>query len=170
METFNTSNINETIEFALLRNGVEYLYPNIEWKFNNRFIRILGQCSSNGSIEFSTKLWERATPNERRQVVIHETCHYIARMKYGHIDGWHKAHGAAWQQCMINCGVEPKRCHSVDNSGLRRKTIRYLASCSCGLEHLFTAGQVEKIARGSYYTCRQCHDKIKMTGQTKTII
>jgi predicted SprT family Zn-dependent metalloprotease len=55
-------------------------------------------------------------PNELLTVVVHEVCHLLAFKFYEDC-----GHGKPWKQLMIRLGCEPRRCHTLDTSGLQRK-------------------------------------------------
>ncbi len=112
--------IREWIDFALDRNDVGYLSNMIRVRWNKRFIRkfadaMFGKSPPRGIIRLSPRIWERATETERRETIIHETCHVVAF----HLHGIEiKPHGAEWKEAMANCGVEPVRCHNIPLVGI----------------------------------------------------
>lgn len=63
-----------------------------------------------GKIRISASaLWRRASPEKRRNTVIHELAHILANWKAGKRSG----HGWAWKAEMRAMGESPVRCHSV---------------------------------------------------------
>jgi len=91
---------------------------------NTRFSRRMGdaRCTSRGVglpagvVRFSAHaLWRRATPEKRRNTIVHELAHVLAR----HQDS-REGHGALWKRIMRQLGETPKRCHSVNREGIRR--------------------------------------------------
>jgi predicted SprT family Zn-dependent metalloprotease len=118
---------------------------------------------------FSVPLWLRASEAERKQTVIHEICHLVAHHE-AHLAGRKvsSAHGYEWKAVMRRAGVQPKRCHNVNNNGLsKKKTI--LTKCRCG-EHYVTplvAGRI--MLKISTYSCGKCHAKLTVdeTGLTR---
>jgi len=143
-------------------NNVPQLFKKISYRFNNKLTRCFGLAYTNQKhVEFSSPLWDRATEQEKRQVVIHETCHIIAKYKH---DFKIKDHGEEWKKCMIAVGVAPERCHTVDREGLVRQYVKYEADCGCTkiwVGHV-KAGQV----RNKNLSCRKCKGKVSLTGQT----
>lgn len=72
-----------------------------------------------GEIKLSgSALWRRASPEKRRNTVIHELAHIIAEHHGRH------AHDNHWKATMRKLGGTPKRCHSVDTSGIGRNKRR----------------------------------------------
>ena len=118
----STQQIHDWIDFALDRNEVNYLSNMIRVRWNKRFVRRIADAGyiSNpprGIIRLSPLIWERASEAERRETIIHEACHIVAF----HLHGTEiKPHGIEWRQAMVNCGVEPIRCHDIPLIGINR--------------------------------------------------
>lgn len=79
-----------------------------------------GQPLAGGIVRLSSHaLWRRATPEKRRNTVVHELAHVLAE---------HEApgtkHGWLWKSIMARMGETPKRCHTVNRDGIRRKRRR----------------------------------------------
>lgn len=109
--------------------------------WNGRLTGAMGRakCSTpNGSrkviLEFSPKIFERATPAQREETAAHEAAHGVVWLVHGRLKRGRKAdhHGPVWQSTMRALGFEPKRCHTVDTAGLGRKT-RKLSCALCGI-------------------------------------
>lgn len=112
--------IREWIDFALDQNDVGYLSSMIRVRWNERFVKKFadagyGRNPPRGIIRIGARIWERATEEERRDTIIHETCHIAAFHQFG-IEI--KPHGAEWKTAMEKCGVEPVRCHDVNLFGI----------------------------------------------------
>jgi predicted SprT family Zn-dependent metalloprotease len=162
--------VNSAIIHACHSNGMDSTFIHgIRWGFNSLFTRKFGVAKLQTNIvEFSQKLWERATKEEQRQVVIHEICHLIAYKKYKD-----RGHGKWWKFTMRNCGVEARRCHSINREGLERKnrgTIKY--KCQCGQSYNLGKVIVRRITTSqsdSQYYCRKCRlGIIYQDGQIKS--
>jgi predicted SprT family Zn-dependent metalloprotease len=52
-------------------------------------------------------------PDALPTTVVHEVCHLLAAKLYGD-----HGHGKQWKQLMVTLGYEPRRCHTLDPSGL----------------------------------------------------
>lgn len=143
-------------------NKVPELAHKISFRFRNNMTRCFGQAWVDRKlIEFSVPLWERATPEEREQVVIHETCHIIAGYKHKYEI---KPHGLEWRSCMIDAGAEPDRCHRIDRKGLKRQYVKYGVKCSCTsvwVSHV-KAAQIRKRS----HSCMKCKSPVSFTGDT----
>lgn len=122
------------IDLACDSNDVPELKHKIDFEFNGRFTRRLGDAIYNrrkgrGFIRLSAPLWPRATEEERRETVIHEACHVVVGYKYQNqkvVD----AHGGEWRSAMNLCGLEPLRTHRVDRTGIaRRQTVWLVTAC-----------------------------------------
>lgn len=104
--------IYDWIKECCIKNRMEHLASEISVKFNNRLIKTWGRawCSSN-SIELSTLLWLAGSETDKRDTVIHETCHIIVHHKYGSdLD----SHGKEWELCMIMSGLDPKLAYPIN--------------------------------------------------------
>src|SRR6185436_3239730 len=98
--------IKEAIAFACEANGVPEIIPRISVQFNPRFTNRMGDALFNGTImriRLSTPLWGRASDEQKRETVIHEACHIIARYKHG-LDI--RPHGYHWISCMKKAGIK----------------------------------------------------------------
>jgi predicted SprT family Zn-dependent metalloprotease len=115
------------------------------------------------TVEFSKPLWPRATEEEQHQTIIHEACHIIVSYKHRHLGGnmsRPQPHGKLWKQAMRRAGVEPKRCHNVDRTGLNRKSVKHFYNCGC-MTHEIGAVRHRKIQGGAIYTCRKCKSHLR---------
>lgn len=153
--------IQHWIVHACYFNGTPELAPKIKYKFTNRLTRVFGRAfCHNRLIEISKPLWDRASPKERRQLVIHETCHIVATYKHGHAIS---DHGREWKQCMHKAGVPAERCHHVNRDGLRRKVKRYEVSCACTTAW-FGHVKASQVKSNMLY-CLRCKSDFKLTGK-----
>jgi predicted SprT family Zn-dependent metalloprotease len=100
----------------------------------------------NKKIVFSRVLYNRATIEQRRWLVKHETCHLICPD--------YETHGKLWRKAMVKAGEEPERCHSIPTT--------YPASCKCWSEHELTWQQVKQIKEGGTFTCPRCNESLKL--------
>lgn len=109
----------------LPRVGLTIAQTNIRVTTNRRFKGRMGDARTfgyrpeapAGVIRLSASaLWRRASPEERRNTVIHELAHILANCSAKRNVG----HGRVWKSTMIRLGLAPKRCHAVDRTGLRR--------------------------------------------------
>lgn len=74
-----------------------------------------------GVIRLSTSpLWRRASPQERRDTVLHELAHIIADWESGR----GASHGPNWVSVMVRMGQRPDRCHRVPAIRKKRKAAR----------------------------------------------
>lgn len=136
---------------------------NIRW--SNRMTSAMGNASrksmmaSQYLVKLSTPLFLRATVEERTQTVIHEVCHVLD----GIVNNRKMSHGPTWKAMMRRAGVQPKRFHNVDNTGLRKaqKTYRYV--CPHG-HKAFDLGAVRhknmQSPYGRKYVCPVCQTKL----------
>ena len=135
------------------------LAAEVSISFNDRFTRRLASANYHKrSIRLSTPLWERATPKERYETVVHEVCHIVCDSTGPGVS----AHGWQWKKAMVVCGVAPERCHSIDRTGLKRTTKVYTSTCRCPGEGQnariikITLNMAKKIRAGIRYSCRTC--------------
>ena len=151
--------IRKCIRYACERNGVPELTKVIYIEWNSRFTSRLGDAiynsiSMGARIRLSVPLWPRASENDRRETVIHETCHVIVGFKHGFGPA---AHGSEWRGAMQNCGVEPRRLHSVDRTGLaRRRRLFILHDCPNDMKCRITTRQFNLLRRGTQMWCKVC--------------
>lgn len=137
------------------------LASQITFEFHPRFTRRGGDCDLyRKKLRFSEPLWPRMSETQRRQTVIHETCHLIRYTLYGHTRTYHDD---KWKLLMVICGAEPDRCHDIDSRGLGRKYTRYQVKCSCRTLYV---GSVRKrnLEKGKVYLCIHCRRPVTLTG------
>ena len=147
------------------RCGYPTLDNRITLKWSNRMTSAMGNASrrnmmaTNYTIKLSTCLFLRATVEERRQTIVHEVCHILD----GIVNNRKMSHGPTWKAMMRRAGVQPKRCHNVDNTGLRKaqKTYRYV--CPNG-HKAFDLGVIRhrnmQSVGGRKYACPVCRTKL----------
>lgn len=150
--------IQKWIDQACDCNFVPELKDKIDFEFNSRFTRKLGDAcffykTGRGRIRLSGPLWERATDTQKYETVIHETCHVVVVYKFKHKT---KPHGSEWKTAMRNCSVLPKRTHNVDRTGLRKNSSKYLIS-NCPKQQC-TLGPInyKKLVSGTIFACTKC--------------
>jgi len=127
-----------------------------------------GKAPSAATVQFSIPLWLRATEEERDETVVHEICHVVVAYKNGGLQPRsgrrRRPHGAEWKAMMRKAGVEPRRCHNVDNSDLkqkRKKQERVKAWCDCQV-HMITKQRAGRMRNGKGYICKKCKGKLSL--------
>lgn len=114
-------------------------------------------------VRFSIPLWKRATPQERYETVVHEVAHVVT-YREAHLDFTRVTdpHGREWQAVMHRAGIEPRRTHTVDTSGLGHRKVQ--AACACDT-HDITTRKAALIVQGkAKYLCAKCRTIIKVQG------
>jgi SprT protein len=160
--------IREQIEAACRACGVPELAGRIRVIWSARFSARMGDARWDkvrgvGLIRLSRPLWPKASAEERRETVIHETCHVIADRRFGGKQG----HGLAWQHMMLLCGYpEPKRCHSVDHEAIQqrreRRRVEVRGRCGCVEGVILGPVQARRLRAGEHYHCRRCSQRIAL--------
>lgn len=85
--------------------------------------------------------------------VPHEVAHLVAFARHG---AQIRPHGPEWEAIMRHFGVEPKRCHAYDVSGVKSRSLRELDyHCACR-GHRLTSIRHHRVLAGQTYICRQC--------------
>ena len=150
--------IRKWIRYACEMNDVPELSQVVQIEWNPRFTRRTGDAmycphSYRATIRLSLPLWRRASEEQRRETVLHETCHVIAEYKFGILP----PHGSEWKQAMINCGLEPVRTHAIDRTGLVRRQ-RLFTLCDCPAEKRCRIGVrlYNAVQRGGEFWCKVC--------------
>jgi len=160
--------IREQIETACRVCSAPELCGRIRVTWNGRFIARMGDARWDkvrglGLIRLSRPLWPRASDEERRETVIHETCHVIADYRFGGKQG----HGPAWKRMMALCGyTQPQRCHSVDREAIQQRRaqrrIEVRGRCGCTAGVILGPVQAQRLRRGTTYRCRKCSQQIAL--------
>ncbi len=149
----------ETMLCTFANLDLSELGEKITLEFNSRFTSCMGTaCFNSGCIQLSQPLWAIAKEEDRYQTIVHEVCHIVTRFYYGFEV---KSHGKEWKNFMVKCGVEPKRCHDVDRSSLKRKQKRFLVKCSC-MVHDISSTRYNRMMRGVKYLCVNCRGRLEI--------
>ncbi len=150
--------VKQWIQFACDCNGVSEFGQVIVVEFNPRFTRKMGDATYNpytfrARVRLSVPLWSRASDQDKRQTVIHETCHCVVAYTHGKV----QPHGPEWKQAMRNCGVDPIRTHSVDRTGLaRRQRLFILQDCPNEHKCRMTVRHFNMVQAGYVLECNRC--------------
>lgn len=156
--------IKETCEKANAAN----LFEKITWSYNKRLTGVLGRAWSRNHIEFSTKIFDLIEPEERRDTIIHETCHLIAWFLYGYEIS---AHGKEWKRLMVKTDGRPLRCAAKPIPGLdklRRKIRRYAFECACK-GWMLTPKFFACYTKGQKIGCPRCRTELTLTSMVPII-
>jgi len=160
--------IREQILAACRACGVPELSARIRIVWSGRFIARMGdarwdRAQGIGIIRLSRALWPKASEDERRETVIHETCHVIADCRFGGKQG----HGPSWRRMMALCGyARPTRCHAVDSETIRerreRRRAEVLGRCGCAGGVVLGPVQARRVRAGVVYCCRKCSQRVAL--------
>lgn len=137
------------------------------------YIQVLnGQQRPGGLICFCNKIYARVDAAERRRNILHELAHILANLKENqHVAaGKEKSvgHGRAWKAMMRQLGEIPKRCHSNDTNGLKRRQRRYRMYCPdrCGWSFTFAKARrtrrINEARKGATRCCPKCRATIRL--------
>lgn len=149
--------INSWIEQTLIKVGMPDL--KIKWTWNKRHFDMGLAFYGEYRVEFSLPLWEKASPADRYETVVHEICHITADHRYGR----RCIHGPEWIAEMQRAGFpNPQRCHKVETKQHKQQT-RIKASCGCGAVTSLGPTQAKRLHQGKQsYHCTKCNGPIKL--------
>lgn len=98
------------------------------------------------------------------QTVPHELAHILDYAIHGSISH----HGYNWKMIMINMGLEPKRCHNYDTTGVKRRMPRpHKWMCECGSEFDVTERMHKTLLKGNHRHCKGL--KLTYTGKSELL-
>lgn len=147
--------------------------------WSNRLKTTAGHASNQTVITLSNALWERANYEQRKETIVHETCHLIVQRRRDKIIAHgnyfadyqddeerdnYRCHGIAWQKAMITCGYEnPKRCHTIKPV---RRLFKYACPCTV---HLIKIRMHNKFMRKEIHgiRCNRCGEMCRFIGEMK---
>lgn len=161
--------ITDLIQIVCQTAGMPEMAQKISVEWSSRMTRCAGKAYLQRKlIRLSNPIWALAGDEANEDTIVHETCHILvywewanrARGRLKSANSPPRPHGPEWQQLMRKCGYEPKRCHSVDTSAIRKKRIRYRFDCGCKEGHLVSRQLTAKIRAGRQYVCRLCSQRI----------
>lgn len=127
--------------------------PGYTAAFSNRMTSSMGKVNHRTKvITFSRPLWERASPSERKETVIHEIAHAVVAHFHGRKPG--VSHGKEWKRQMRAMGIRnPRRTHAVSRAGLKRTRSDTISVTCCGVKHRITLKRLARIG-GTGGRCR----------------
>lgn len=145
----------------------QWKVPGYTAVFSNKLTSSMGNVNHRSKVvKYSRPIWQRATPDERKNTVIHEVAHAVVAHFHGRQPG--VSHGAKWKRQMRAMGVKkPQRCHRVSTKGLGRTRSDTVAIRCCGGEHRMTIKRLRRaLAAGGHCLCRGGgKDKIQFATQ-----
>lgn len=147
-ETIRTKLIHRWIKEVCEANEKPELADKITWRWNKRMYSCAGQANLiSKTIVLSRILYNRATLEQRKWLVIHEACHIVAGEQA-------KPHGREWRMAMTRAGAEVNRFHNIPT--------KYETSCPCGRRHTLSFKVIKAIRKGKCFVCVQCKENIKL--------
>lgn len=143
--------IRHWIKFACEKNNVSYLKSKISFRFNSRFSSTLAEAIyPDKQIIFSSSFWNKSIPKQKKEIIIHETCHIISWEKFGPNI---KNHGIEWQKCMKICKMVPRKEYVITN-------IHKKVNCFCSTKKV--SNRIFKaIKNGFKMYCPYCNALLK---------
>lgn len=157
----NEERIAAWIETACRANAVPDIAEIIEVRWNRRFTRRFGDAGIRldpfrARIRLSPLIWSRASEEERRETVMHETCHIVAWHQHGVAI---KPHGSEWKQAMRNCGLKPTVYHKIALIGISQFPVRTCPKPEA--ERCFVSRRrLSRLLRGDMLHCITCGQRI----------
>lgn len=176
IETQVKERVCECLKMAEEFYGIGYVCPEIRFDVKGRCAGQVNITENGAPISFNKELFVANKDHFMEDTIPHEVAHYIVfincavnnrpypRTRGGRCDH----HGKLWKSIM-SClfGIDPKRCHNLDTSSVRRKMRRAIYKCGC-MEHQVSMRMHNKAVKfNNYLTCTKCHDKVKFTGTIK---
>ena len=135
----------------------------IPFSWNYRRSGTMG-LAFNERIELSHRLFLRATPEQRRETIVHEVCHVVARSMRDMFPRY-RPHGYQWRGFMAKAGYpDAKRCHKVNCEGLQGDRKKFPAFCGCG-PHPLSSCRYRRTTQGTVYRCAFCKCRITLAPQ-----
>lgn len=154
------ANVLELVRQTCTELGCPELAKLIRVEWNARFTSKMGDAAPHRyRVRLSVPLFRRADICERRATIVHEVCHVVAPYLHGKRV---QSHGPEWAHLMIRCGEEPERCHTVDNSDLRRRQARVVVRCLCQGTKEVSKAVATRMAMGRHYRCLQCNARLSL--------
>ncbi len=148
----------DNIYAALLLLDTMQLGPQIKIEWSNKMKTTAGTASGK-IITISNKLWLAANEEQRKELIIHETCHLVNYEINKDIE--HYSHGKEWQDLMRRCGYyNPQRCHTIPV--IRNKKRYFLYTCGCENGRYVhkikvrTHNLIQKCKHGERLVCNVC--------------
>ena len=144
--------------------GVPHFAEKIDFDFSHRMTRCIGLARlGRWRITLNANAFRILSEDEKDDTIIHEVCHFVAYYIYRE-----KGHGYHWQNCMLKCGRQPKRCkempaeYDVAIAHLqRRRQAKVRVTCGCPNGSMMGPTQYRRMKNGVSYRCRKCGSSIR---------
>lgn len=128
--------------------------------FSNKMVGCGGLCNyTQKKIGYNTKMLEANGKTFVDEVVPHEVAHWVCKFLYPK-SYYNINHSGIWKQVCQTLGGIPKAYHSFE---VKKNGTRYIYKCGCK-NHEFTKKRHNKAQGWSTYSCKQCKQTLKFSG------
>ena len=124
-------------------------------RFNKNLVKAAARAYFNPNkntprlIQFSVRIWEKLSEEQKRNLVIHEAAHLVKR----DAGLWGESHGKEWEQCVVNSGGTPEKISPI--------TAREIhIPVDCCKPGFITELQFARLKMGTKYICGICGQEI----------
>lgn len=142
--------IANVVEATCERNNVPELYLKIKFKFVHSLPNEFCRCYLKSKrIEISRQLWNNTSLEDKRNAIVHETAHIIARYKYG---SEIEDHGFEWSKCVKVVGEVPHIFFQKEGE------LVYVVGCKCNKRSVTKVEYAE--LKSKLYKCGKCGESV----------
>jgi SprT protein len=154
VKVFAESNVKKALDIGFSKLKVNIPFEGVKFFKKSRAAGYVVP-SQNNVVYLNLELLKRNMEHFERDTIPHEVAHLLAHRLNNNPREGH--HGKTWKTIMSNVfGVDPCRCHSLDTTGVGRKTKKFKYICACK-KHLLSLQAHKKIENQSYiFRCRDC--------------
>lgn len=166
LETFTVADQNEVRNQILQFLQVvkhEHLAKQIGIQWSTRMTRKMGEATEFENpnscplktkylLKFSIIFWVHATPEERKETVIHEMAHVLCFHLYPNMKIYH---GAEWLEIMGKFGYKDASKYTTVKIPEKFQPKRFSVKCGCR-EHQVTIKIINQMKKGITYRCSVC--------------
>ena len=147
-----TKFIKSNIQLTCERNNVSELCNKIQYQFVHKIQNAFSQCYVKAMlIEFSQALWDKATLDQKKNAVVHETAHIVTFYKYGKVND---NHGREWVKCVERAGETAHVLYCAENENLP------VVGCLCKKRTIERA-ELDEL-KNNVYICKGCGTAVRV--------
>lgn len=143
----------------------QIIHPELSFKMKGMSAGDAG----NSKIRINPILFAENVEETLAQTIPHEMCHHWKEQL--RLPG--RAHGQEWKKLMRRMGVRPNRCHNLDVTRARVRTLRiYLYVCGCQREYRVTARKHNRIQETQLFrpvNCLRCRKEVRYVGTDQSL-
>lgn len=149
---FAESNVKKALAIGAMKLNIFIPFQGVKF-FNKSKTAGYVFSGDNSIVYLNLELLKKNSEYFANDTIPHEVAHLFAYR----LNKREAHHGKTWKKIMQNVfGLEPKRCHDLDTTGVGRDTQSFKYICACK-KHIVGKIRHNKMEKGAKYRCASCY-------------